>query len=81
MAEPIGVALRQQPGLPHVEVVASLLPRFNVIAEMKLICSVFPIINILQIGFWCNSLSAIKAKFLNWLLTGAQFSHHIRLNS
>ena len=81
MAERIGVALRQQPGFAHVEVVASLLPSFSVITQMNLVISVFSVINNPQLGFWGGSLSANKVKFLNWLLTRARLSHHMRLKS
>jgi hypothetical protein len=81
MAEPIGVALRQQPGLADVDVMPSLLLSPIILPGIHLFFSNLAILNIPQAGCQIEGLSAHKAKFLNWFLTRAQFFHQIRLTS
>jgi hypothetical protein len=81
MAEPIGVALRQQPGLADVDLMPSLLLSPIILADIHSFFSNLPILNIPQAGCRIEGLSAHTATFLNWFLTRAQFFHQIRLTS
>jgi len=81
MAEPIGVAPRQQPGLADGDLMASLLLSSITMTDIHSFFSNLPILNIPQAGCRIEGLSAHKATFLNWFLTRAQFLHQIRLTS